>query len=60
MRAEHLAAIMLDAGRPKDFARLLQFVEAGVLDDVRFTSVLEQHDLVQKWQRFRQRFLGDS
>ena len=32
LTAEHLAAIALQTGRAKDKARLLQFVEAGVLD----------------------------
>src|SRR5208282_6449596 len=30
--AEHLLAIALKTGRAKDFARILQFVEAGVVD----------------------------
>ena len=29
--AEHLAAIALQTGRPKDKARLLQFIESGAL-----------------------------
>ena len=60
MSAEHLAAIMLDVGRPKDFARMIQFVEAGVLDDVRLTALLERHTLTNKWRSFRQRFLGEA
>jgi len=35
LRAEYLAAIMLQTDRPKDFARLLQFIEFGVLNWMR-------------------------
>ncbi|MCP5524334.1 MAG: hypothetical protein H7A46_22600 [Verrucomicrobiales bacterium] len=55
--AEHLAAIALQTGRAKDKARLLQFVEAGVLDVGRFQAILSQHGLVEAWQRFENQFL---
>ena len=55
--AEHLMAIALDTGRSKDHARLVQFVEAGVFDPVLFDAVLRRHGLVDKWERFEQRFL---
>ena len=58
--AEHLAAIALQTGRGKDKARLLQFVEAGALDAVRFQGILAQHGLVESWQKFEQQFLRDS
>jgi hypothetical protein len=56
--AEHLAAIALQTGRAKDKARLLQFVEAGVLDLGQFEKITERHRLVEKWQQFRQQFLA--
>jgi hypothetical protein len=37
--AEHLAALALQTGRAKDRARLLQFIEAGVLDPDRFQTI---------------------
>ena len=40
---EHLAAIALETGRAKDKARLLQFVEEGVLDQERFDAILTRH-----------------
>ena len=58
--AEHLAAIALQTGRAKDKARLLQFVEAGVLDDELLTTVLARHGLAEKWERFEQQFLGEQ
>lgn len=58
--AEHLAAIALQTGRAKDKARLLQFVEAGVLDADRFQAILARHGLVDAWQRFARQFLTDQ
>jgi hypothetical protein len=58
--AEHLAAIALQTGRAKDKARLLQFIEAGVLDAARFQAVLARHGLAMVWQRFEQQFLRDQ
>jgi hypothetical protein len=58
--AEHLAAIALQTGRAKDKARLLQFIEAGVLDPARFQAVLARHGLATAWQRFEQQFLRNQ
>ena len=57
--AEHLAAVALQTGRAKDKARLLQFVESGVLDGPRFQDILARHRLTDRWQRFERQFLGD-
>lgn len=54
---EHLAAIALKTGRAKDFARLLQFVEAGVLEAKKLDPILKRHELVEKWEQFGARFL---
>lgn len=58
--AEHLAAIALQTGRAKDKARLLQFVETGVLDLTRFKEILTRHDLLEAWDRFQKQFLDDT
>ena len=58
--AEHLAAIALQTGRAKDKARLLQFLEAGALDAVRFQDILGRHGLTTAWQKFGQQFLGGT
>lgn len=58
--AEHLAAIALQTGRAKDKARLLQFVEAGVLDAARFPAMVVRHGLADAWQRFEKQFLSDA
>jgi len=58
--AEHLAAIALQTGRAKDKARLLHFIESGVLDALRFQALLARHNLVDAWQKFERQFLGDT
>lgn len=58
--AEHLAAIALQVGRAKDKARLLQFIEAGVLDAGRFQAILARHGLVDRWTQFQRQFLNDD
>ena len=55
--AEHLAAIALRTARAKDFARILQFVEAGVLDANKLDPILKRHGLLEKWEQFGVKFL---
>jgi hypothetical protein len=58
--AEHLAAIALQTGRAKDKARLLQFVEAGVLEATKLQDIMVRHGLVGLWKQFQDRFLGEG
>jgi hypothetical protein len=58
--AEYLAAIALQTGRAKDKARLLQFVESGILDATTFEDILTRHALAERWARFQQQFLSDT
>ena len=61
MTAEHLVAIALKTGRAKDYARILQFIEAGVLDTARLDALLARHSLLAQWEQFGKRFLqGDK
>lgn len=55
--AEHLAAICLEVGRPKDHDRIIRFVEAGALDAAAFEDILQRHCLLEKWTGFQQNFL---
>jgi hypothetical protein len=57
---EHLMAISLQTGRPKDVARLLQFTEDGGADMERFAKILERHTLSKAWENFRARYLSPS
>ena len=55
--AEYLAAITLQTGRAKDKARLLQFIEAQVIDRKRFAELVERHGLTDKWREFQRQFV---
>lgn len=57
MTAEHLAAIALQTGRAKDFARLVAFVESGVLTADRLKNILARHHLEDAWSRFEAKYL---
>ena len=50
MQAEHLVAIMLQTGRLKDHARIVQFIEHEVVDQKRLADILERHGLIKKWE----------
>jgi hypothetical protein len=60
MSAEHLAAIMLDTGRPKDHARLIQFLEFDALDQAVLEDIVRRHGLESKWENFQRRFLKED
>ncbi len=52
LSAEHLAAITLDTGRPKDHARLTQFFEFDVLNLGILEDIVARHGLT-KWESFQ-------
>lgn len=56
MRPEHLVAIMLDTGRPKDYARISLFLASKAVNRRALTSVLKRHGLLGKWKANQQRF----
>ncbi len=51
-RAEHLAAIMLQTGRPKDRERLASFVDEGELDRDYLKDILDRYDLATRWKEW--------
>ena len=51
--AEHLIAIALKTGRTKDHARVATLLEEAAIDTSRLTAILERHELVTHWQRFK-------
>lgn len=53
---EHLMAICLKTNRPKDLARLLQFVEDASYDQPAFDSVLTRWGLQGAWNDFKNKF----
>ena len=60
LSAEHLAAIMLNTGRPKDHARLTQFFESNALNRATLEEIVARHGLTPKWADFRKRFLNEN
>ncbi len=52
LRPEHILATSLRVGRPKDFMRIAQFVEARAFDPQGFSQVLRRHGLQNAWQSF--------
>lgn len=50
MLPEHLAAIALTVGRPKDRARLVYLVALPAFDRSKFSVILERHGLEDRWQ----------
>lgn len=60
LSAEYLAAIMLETGRPKDHARLVQFFEFGVVNRVILEDLIIRYGLAAKWARFKLLFLEEK
>jgi hypothetical protein len=56
LSAEHVMATALETGRPKDFTRLISFVETYEYDAVRFCKILADHGFLDKWRRFCHKF----
>ena len=56
MRPEHLVAIMLDTGRPKDYLRISMFLEQGAVKMRSLNAVLKRHALMKKWKDNEYRF----
>lgn len=52
IRPEHLAAIALTVGRPKDRARLVYLVELPGFDRQLFSDILSRHDLMKRWNEW--------
>lgn len=57
MTAEHLVAIALRTGRPKDHVRILQFLEQDVVDRDKLKAVLTRNRLTAKWEEFKRKYV---
>jgi hypothetical protein len=49
---EHIVAICLQVGRPKDFIRIAALLEANVVDMQRLNELLDRHGLRPAWRSF--------
>jgi hypothetical protein len=52
LRAEHLVAVALRVGRPKDLIRIAQFIESEAVDLALLQQVLDRHKLTDAWRSF--------
>jgi hypothetical protein len=48
---EHLLAIMVDTGRPKDKLRIVQCLQASLPDEFALQSILQRFDLLDRWAK---------
>ena len=53
MRPEHLAALALQTGRPKDRARLVYLLDLPAFDRLVFDDIVERHGLGDLWTKWR-------
>jgi len=57
---EHLAAMWLFAGRPKDYQKITMFIDADILDHEKLNDILRRHDLLVKWETEKWRFANEE
>ena len=55
LRAEHLIAIMVETGRPKDIVRLDQMAHQAEFDAEFLMEVLTRHGLIESWRKVQSR-----
>jgi hypothetical protein len=55
LRPEHLVAIAVRVGRPKDLIRITQFLEDNAVDAKALRTVLSRHQLTERWSAFCRR-----
>ena len=53
LRLEHLLAIMLQTGRPKDRQRAAMLTTTATLDEPRLHDLLTRYGLTDQWQQIR-------
>ena len=54
--AEHLCAIALQTGRPKDYMRVHSLIEAGCVDIATLARMIEKHALSERWSVYARRY----
>lgn len=53
LRVEHLLAIALQTGRPKDHERIQLFLKEAVLDRAYLTGIVTRHGLEESWKKVK-------
>ena len=54
--AEHLCAIALQTGRPKDYLRVNSLIEAGCVDAAALARLVEKYGLSSRWSTYARRY----
>ena len=54
--SEHLVAIMLKVGRPKDLARIQMFLSQDAVERKSLLNIIRRHGLEDKWVAFQNKF----
>jgi hypothetical protein len=57
---EHLTAMWILAGRPKDYKKIEMFIEADFLNFDKLTQILTRYNLLEKWKNESWRFMSDE
>ena len=60
LSAEHLAAIMLQTGRNKDYIRLESMLAYEKFDKSIFMEIINRHKLQETWTAYVARFLKEE
>ncbi len=55
---EHLVAIMLSVGRPKDLARVEMFLSQDAVKIDALEDLIQRHGLTEKWDAYKRKLAG--
>ncbi len=55
---EHLVAIMLSVGRPKDLARVEMFLSQDAVKIDVLEDLIQRHGLTEEWDAYKRKFAG--
>ena len=54
--ADHLCAIALQTGRPKDFQRIYSLIQAGCVTSAKLRQLIQAHGLQERWKQYARRY----
>ncbi|OGT84702.1 MAG: hypothetical protein A3H91_04970 [Gammaproteobacteria bacterium RIFCSPLOWO2_02_FULL_61_13] len=54
--ADHLCAIALQTGRPKDYLRVYSLIQAGCVDTAKLRKLIQTHGLQERWNIYARRY----
>lgn len=52
---EYLLTLMINAGRPRDFAKIALLIDQVEIDQNKLNDILLRHKLTEKWARFKKK-----